>query len=98
MFDPGCVSAAIFTQKGGWDLSQLDDAAFNQKVEAAQVELDRAKQATAWQDLNKDAALNMYVIPTFFGLSQTLAGTKVGPIYRWPAYGSWPYGEMYVKS
>jgi len=40
----------------------------------------------------------MYVIPTFFGLSQTLAGTKVGPIYRWAAYGSWPYGVMYVKS
>jgi len=92
------VIPPLFTQKGGWDLSQLDDAAFNQKVEAAQVELDRAKQSTAWQDLNKEAAQNMYVIPTFFGLSQTLAGTKVGPIYRWPAYGSWPYGIMYVKS
>ena len=92
------VIPPLFTQKGGWDLSQLDDAAFNQKVEAAQVELDRAKQSADWQDLNKEAAQNMFVIPTFFGLSQTLAGTKVGPIYRWPAYGSWPYGVMYVKS
>jgi peptide/nickel transport system substrate-binding protein len=92
------VIPPLFTQKGGWDLSQLDDATVNQKVEAAQTELDRGKQATAWQDLNKEAAQNMWVIPTFFGLSQTLAGTKVGPIYRWPAYGSWPYGEMYVKS
>ena len=40
---------------------------------------------------------NVYVIPTFFGLSQTIAGNKVGPIYRWPAYGSWPYGDMFVK-
>jgi peptide/nickel transport system substrate-binding protein len=91
------VIPPLFTQKGGWDLSQLDDAAFNQKVEQAQTELDRGKQAADWQALNKEAVQNMYIIPTFFGLSQTLAGTKVGPIYRWPAYGSWPYGEMYVK-
>ena len=64
--------------KGGWDLSQLDDAAFNAKVDAALTELDRAKQATLWQALNKEAAENVYTIPTFFGLSQTIAGTKVG--------------------
>ena len=92
------VIPPLFTQKGGWDLSKLDDAAFNDKVEKAQTELDRTAQSKAWQDLNKEAMQNVYVIPTFFGLSQTLAGTKVGPIYRWPAYGSWPYGEMYVKS
>jgi hypothetical protein len=40
----------------------------------------------------------MWVLPTFFGLSQTLAGKGVGPIYRWPAYGSWPYGQMGVTS
>jgi len=91
------VIPPLFTQKGGWDLSQLDDATVNQAVEAAQTELDRGKQAADWQALNKQAAQNMYVIPTFFGLSQTLAGKKVAPIYRWPAYGSWPYGDMYVK-
>jgi peptide/nickel transport system substrate-binding protein len=91
------VIPPLFTQIGGWDLSQLDDPAFNDKIAEAQAELDRAKQATMWQDLNKEAIENVYVIPTFFGLSQTIAGTKVGPIYRWPAYGSWPYGEMYVK-
>jgi peptide/nickel transport system substrate-binding protein len=86
-----------YTQKGGWDLSQLDDKDLNAKVEAAQVELDRTKQAALWQALNKQGSEQVYIIPTFFGLSQTIAGTKVGPIYRWPAYGSWPYGEMYVK-
>jgi len=91
------VIPPLFTQKGGWDLSQLDDPAVNQAVEAAQVELDRTKQEADWQALNKEAAQNVWVIPTFFGLSQTLAGSKVGPIYRWPAYGSWPYGAMYVK-
>ncbi len=91
------VIPPLFTQKGGWDLSQLDDAALNAKVEAAQVELDRATQAGLWQALNKEAMQNVWVIPTFFGLSQTIAGTKVAPTYRWPAYGSWPYGDMYVK-
>jgi peptide/nickel transport system substrate-binding protein len=91
------VVPPLFTQKGGWDLSQLDDADLNAKVEAAQVELDRTKQAALWQALNKQGSEQVYVIPTFFGLSQTLAGTKIAPVYRWPAYGSWPYGEMYVK-
>jgi len=91
------VIPPLFTQKGGWDLSQLDDNDLNAKVEAAQVELDRTKQAALWQALNKQGSEQVYIIPTFFGLSQTIAGTKVGPIYRWPAYGSWPYGEMYVK-
>jgi len=91
------VIPPLFTQKGGWDLSQVDDPAFNAKVDAALTELDRAKQAPMWQALNKEAMRNVWAIPTFFGLSQTIAGTKIGGIYRWAAYGSWPYGAMYVK-
>jgi peptide/nickel transport system substrate-binding protein len=90
------VIPPLFTQKGGWDLSKLDDADFNAKVEEAQTELDRNKQSTLWQALNLEAAQNIFVIPTFFGLAQDLAGTKVAPLYRWSAYGSWPYGLMYV--
>lgn len=91
------VIPPLFTVKGGWDLSQLKDKDFDARVEAAQVETDRTKQASMWQALNKEVAEKMYIIPTFFGLSQTLAGTKVAPAYRWPAYGSWPYNVMYVK-
>jgi peptide/nickel transport system substrate-binding protein len=87
-----------FTGGWGWDLSQVDDAAFNAKVEAALTELDRAKQAPMWQALNKEAMQNVWAIPTFFDLSQTIAGTKIGGgIYRWAQAGSWPYGAMYVK-
>ena len=25
-------------------------------------------------------------------------GAKIGNAYLWPAYGSWPYGDMYVKT
>ncbi len=35
------VVPPLFTEKGGWDLSHVDDADFNAKVEAAQTELDR---------------------------------------------------------
>ena len=77
-------------------VAQLDDPAVNAAVDAANAELDRAKQASMWQAINKQSAEEMWHIPTFFGLSQTIAGTKVGPVYRWSAYGSWPYGEMYV--
>jgi len=91
------VVPPLFTQKGGWDLSKLDDAAFNTQVEAAQTELDRTKQEGLWQALNKQAMLNVYVIPTFFGLAQDIGGSKVGGLYRWPAYGSWPYAQLYVK-
>ena len=90
------VLPPLLTQAGGWDLSQLDDPQVNAEVDAALTELDRTKQMALWQALNKKAAQNVYTIPTFFGLSQTIGGTKVGPLYRWAAYGSWPYGEMYV--
>ena len=40
---------------------------------------------------------NVWVIPTFFGLAQNIAGTNVGNLYRWSAYGSWPYAQLYVK-
>jgi peptide/nickel transport system substrate-binding protein len=90
------VLPPLLTQAGGWDLSQLDDPGVNAEVDAALTELDRTKQMGLWQALNKKAAENVYTLPTFFGLSQTIGGTKVGPLYRWAAYGSWPYGEMYV--
>jgi len=91
------VLPPLLTVKGGWDLSQLDDPAINAQVEAALTELDRTKQEGLWQALNKQSAENMYTIPTFFGLSQTIAGTKIAPAYRWAAYGSWPYAALYVK-
>jgi len=90
------VIPPLFTHEGGWDLSEVEDKDFNVKVKAAQTELDRPTQATMWQDLNKEAALNAWIIPTRFGLTQVIAGTKVQPVYQWAPYGSWPYAEMYV--
>ena len=87
----------LFTPSGGFNLSQYDNKEFNAASDAAKIETDRAKQATAWQDLNKKAMQDVVAVPTRFGLTQRLAGTQVGQIYLWPAYGSWPYAQMYVK-
>ncbi len=61
---------------------------------------DRASQAKKWQDLNKQAAQLAYYIPNVFLLDQRVAGTKVTTadgLYRWPAYGSWPYAQIYLE-
>jgi peptide/nickel transport system substrate-binding protein len=91
------VIPPLLTEKGGWDLSKKDDAAFNAKVDAAGALLDITAQRKAWQDLNKESMLNVDVIPTFFGLAQDIGGSGIGNLYRWSAYGSWPYSELYVK-
>ena len=91
------VLPPLLTDAGGWNLSRTNDETVNAAVTAGLTELDRAAQMKIWQDLNKYQTEQMMNIPTFFGLSQTIGGTKVGPLYRWAAYGSWPYGELYVS-
>lgn len=88
------VIPPLFVQ--GWNLSRVDDPAFADKVKAASVQLDRNTQATEWHELSKEAAQQMWIIPTRFGRDQRLAGTKVGPIFSWSAYGSYPYPIMYA--
>jgi peptide/nickel transport system substrate-binding protein len=92
------VIPELYTPSGGFNLSQVDDKEFTTASDAAKVELDRAKQAADWQALNKKAAEQVYTIPTRFGRDQRLPGSKIGNAYLWPAYGSWPYGDLYVKT
>ena len=96
------VIPPLFTPAGGFDLSNVDNenggvSDWLTHVKDAEVMVDRSAQATAWQSLNKEALQNVFVIPTFFGLAQSIAGTNVGGVYRWSGYGSWPYGQMFVK-
>lgn len=88
------VIPPVFTKSGGWDLSQVDDLAFNAAIDDAFATLDRAEQARKWQALNRRAVENAWVIPTIFRHWYRLAGTNVGPVYQWPAFSSWPYAEM----
>lgn len=88
----------LFTPTGGFNLSQYDDKAYNDATAKALVELDRDSQAKQWQALNTEAMKQVVVVPTRFGRDQRLPGAKIGNAYLWPAYGSWPYGDMYVKT
>jgi peptide/nickel transport system substrate-binding protein len=93
------VIPPLFSPEGGFDLSRVgsDNYADFYNAEIANLsQTDRGMQATEWQALNTEASTQMFVIPTFFGLAQNLAGTGVGNLYRWGPYGSWPYAQLYV--
>jgi peptide/nickel transport system substrate-binding protein len=103
------VIGPLFTTDGGWGISRVGqvngvndpsspDADYVDAVHANLGQVDRQAQATEWQRLNALAGERMYAIPTFFGLTQTMAGDAVGNLYRWGPYGSWPYGILYVKN
>ena len=95
------VMAPLFTPEGGWDLSRVRSANypnFYNRVVANVSQTDRAAQATEWHALNTEAVTHMFVIPTVFGLAHTIAGSGVGNLYRWAAYGSWPYAQLYANS
>jgi peptide/nickel transport system substrate-binding protein len=98
------VIPELFTKAGGFDLSQANDPAFTAASNAAKGETDRTKQGDAWKSLNKQAMQNAWVLPTRFGREQRLSGSKVGSVsgdggkvYIWAPYGSWSYGDLYVK-
>ncbi|MGN6612981.1 MAG: ABC transporter substrate-binding protein [Angustibacter sp.] len=98
------VIPELFTPTGGFNLSRADDKAFNEKAKAAKGETDRAKQGEMWKELNKEAMQQAWVLPTRFGREQRLSGSKVGSasgdggkVYLWAPYGSWSYGDLYVK-
>jgi peptide/nickel transport system substrate-binding protein len=95
------VIPPLFTDEGGWNLSNVQDTSgisdWTAQVKDAQTTVDRAAQASKWQALDKASVDQVWIIPTFFGLAQNIAGTNVGGLYRWSAYGSWPYAQMYVK-
>jgi peptide/nickel transport system substrate-binding protein len=97
------VIPPLFTEKGGWDVSRVNDKAFNAKVDAALSETDRTKQATLWKALNKEAMQQAWIVPTLFENDQRLAGSKVhsasgknGQLYIGGSAGNWPYVDMYV--
>ena len=99
------VIPELFTPAGGFDLSHGNDKAFNQKAADAKAMTDRAAQAEVWKELNKEAMAQVWVIPTRLGRDQRVLGSKVGSesgkggaVYLWAPFGSWPYGDLYVRS
>jgi len=97
------VIPELFTPAGGFNLSQVDDADYNARVQEAKTNTDRASQSEQWKELNKEAMEQAWAIPTLFGRTQTMAGSKVkaasgenGNVYVWAPYSSWSYTDLYV--
>jgi peptide/nickel transport system substrate-binding protein len=97
------VIPPLFTPNGGWDVGEVNDKAFNAKVNDALSETDRTKQADMWKALNKEAMQQAWVIPTLFEKDLRLGGSKVksasgknGQLYIGGSAGNWPYNDMYV--
>ena len=97
LFTPAADSAPW----GGFDLSRVSSdnyPGFESAVKDALTTLDRMQQSQQWQALDREAADQMFAIPTFWDLTQRLAGTGIGNLYTWPAYGgTWPYAQLYAK-
>lgn len=90
------VIPELFGANGGFNLSRVDDPAYEAEVQAALAMTDRTQQADAWKALNKQAMEQAWVVPTRFGKIQYLWGSKVGNAFLWDAYGSMPFGDLYV--
>ena len=92
----------LFTTGGGFNLSQNGDdplyADFQKKVDAARAETDRAKQGAMWKELNQFVVDQLWAIPGVFTKAQELWGSKLGNTYQWGPFGSYNFGDIYVKS
>jgi len=91
------VIPELFGAKGGFNLSQVKDDAYEAKVQEAQAMTDRTAQADAWKALNKEAMQQAWIVPTRFGKQQYIWGSNVGNAYMWDPYGSLPFGVLFVK-
>ena len=96
------VIPELFTTSGGFNLTRNADdpdyAEFQTKVDAAKGELDRTKQGVMWQELNQFVVDRLWALPGTFLKAQSIWGSKVGNTYQWSPFGSYNYGDLYVKS
>lgn len=91
------VIPPLFGQNESFNLGFAGDDAFWGTMAEAKANTDAASQATQWADLNKQAMTQAWVVPTVFGKTQYLWGSKVGGSFMWDAYGAIPYANLWVK-
>lgn len=91
------VIPPLFGKGEAFNLGLIDDPAFDAKIAEAKAMTDSAAQAAMWAELNKEAMTNAWIVPTVFGKTQYLWGSKVGGAFMWDAYGAIPYGNLWVK-
>jgi peptide/nickel transport system substrate-binding protein len=90
------VMPPLFGKGEAFNLGLVDDPAFDAKLQEAKAISDPATQAKAWADLNTEAMKKAWIVPTVYGKTQYIWGSKVGGAFMWDAYGSLPYGNLWV--
>lgn len=91
------VIPPLFGKGEAFNLGLVDDSAFDAKISEAKAMTDATAQAAKWAELNKEAMTQAWIVPTVFGKTQYLWGSKVGGAFMWDAYGAIPYGNLWVK-
>lgn len=91
------VIPPLFGKGEAFNLGLVNDPAYDAKVAEAKAISDPATQAKAWADLNVEAMKHAWIVPTVFGKTQYVWGSKVGGAFMWDAYGSLPYGNLWVN-
>jgi len=91
------VVPPILGQNESFNLGFAGDQTFWDSIATAKANTDAASQAAQWAELNKTAMPQAWVVPTVFGKTQYIWGSKVGGSFMWDAYGSIPYANLWVK-
>jgi peptide/nickel transport system substrate-binding protein len=95
------VIPPLFGVNGGFNLSRineggLEDARFQDAIDAAGRETDRNAQAQMWQDLNTRVVELGLVIPTVFSRGQALWGSGLGGVQYSPSWGGAVHKDIYI--
>lgn len=92
------VIPELFGEGGGFNYHNNEDdpafAEFQEKVDAAKAETDRAKQSDMWKELNQYVIDQAWSIPGTATKAQNLVGSKVRGAYQWLPFGWYNLGGI----
>jgi peptide/nickel transport system substrate-binding protein len=92
------VIPELFGKGGGFNYTNNESdpnfAAFNDKVNAAKTETDRAKQSVMWKELNQEVIDNVWAFPGSATKAQNLVGSNVRLGYQWLPFGWYNLGAI----
>ena len=92
------VIPELFGKGGGFNYTNNESdpnfEAFNDKVNAAKTETDRAKQSVMWKELNQEVIDNVWAFPGSATKAQNLVGSNVRLGYQWVPFGWYNLGAI----
>lgn len=96
------VIPELFGKGGGFNYHNNENdpafAAFQEKVDQAKAETDRAAQSALWKELNQYVMDQMWSVPGTATKSQNLVGSNVRGGYQWLPFGWYNLGGIGLAS